>query len=415
MQNQKFFVLLSFKNLAKLQKKSMQYNYFLIIAKSVFCLFCAVCVDIVCVRAANPAMTIVIDPGHGGTSLGATGKHTREKDIVLDVALKIGKLINKQLPDVRVIYTRKTDTLITLEDRGIIANEANADLFLSIHANGNPDHAPYGTETYVMGLDKYDKNMDVARNENAAIAYEENYEKRYEGYDPDSPESFIIFSFMQNTYLDQSIALATFLESGFTTLGRHSRGIKQGPFLVLWKATMPRVLIEIGFITNPEEEEYISSEKGQNELANAIFESVQEYKKRVEGKKLAPKTLNNTRNNNDSQHPAPSQSPSTTTPVSVPKSTTKEKDKNLILPQKVTDNKTTYHVQIFSIAAPLEKNAREFKGLKNIGCYQSRNNYRYYVGKESSVKDIMHLLQEVRKKFPDAFVVKLQNNQPYKN
>ena len=205
-------------------------------------------------------MVVVIDPGHGGPSLGARGTFSLEKDIVLKVSKKLGMLVAKYHPDVELVYKRTTDTIISLEDRGTMANRVGADLFISIHANSNPKRMPYGTETYVMCLDKTDKNMGVALYENAEIIYEDNYETKYEGYNPNSPESFIMFSFMQNTNMEQSLIFAAYVEEEFARHAkRKSRGVKQGPFLVLWKTTMPSVLIEIGFISNAEEEKYIAS------------------------------------------------------------------------------------------------------------------------------------------------------------
>ncbi|GHT13469.1 N-acetylmuramoyl-L-alanine amidase [Bacteroidia bacterium] len=395
--------------------------------------------------AAKPpiSMVIVIDAGHGGEDTGAKGRFSKEKDVVLSISKKVGKLITTHMPDVQLVYTRKTDTLIALEDRGVIANSVNADLFVSIHANANLKKEPYGTETYLMGIDKSEKNMDVARDENSSIIYEENYQKRYEGYDPNSPESFILFSFMQNSYLEQSIALASYVEYEFAHYDkRRSRGIKQAPFLVLWKTTMPSVLIEVGFISNPEEEKYLSSEKGQYEIAESIAEAIFKYKKRLHSKEgLVPEVLEANKRDDDvtvattqkqpdvprfapapveDPHPTkPAKSAATTTPkpnntAATSTSSSKKDADNLLLPHKVNDNKITYHIQIFTVSKPLSKNAPQLKGFKDAACYKYNDTYRYYVGKGTSVKAMAPLLNEMQQKFPGAFVVKLQNNKPYK-
>ncbi|MDR2814383.1 MAG: N-acetylmuramoyl-L-alanine amidase [Prevotellaceae bacterium] len=340
-------------------------------------------------------MVVVIDPGHGGPSLGARGTAALEKEIVLKVAKKLGVLIVSRHPDIELLYTRTTDTIITLEDRGTMANKAGANLFISIHANSSPKKTPYGTETYVMGLDKTDKNMDVALYENAEIRLEANYETKYEGYDPNSPESFIMFSFMQNTNMEQSLTFAAYVEDEFTKHAkRKSRGVKQGPFLVLWKTTMPSVLIEIGFISNTEEEKYITSDKGQTEIAEAILQALSRYKERWEKGGLATpqadmggSNANNTGHNNKSVKSKPAVAFSRT-------------------PQKP---QATYHIQIFSTSTQLKANAQEFKGLKNVRCYGQNGTYRYCIGSADSAKELMPLLKEVRKKFHDAFIVKLRN------
>ncbi|MDR1416787.1 MAG: N-acetylmuramoyl-L-alanine amidase [Prevotellaceae bacterium] len=342
-------------------------------------------------------MVIVIDPGHGGPSLGARGIFAVEKDIVLKVAKKLGLLIVHAHPDVELVYTRTTDTIIPLEDRGALANKVGADLFISIHANSNPKKTPFGTETYVMGLDKTDKNMDVAIYENAEIVYEDSYETKYEGYNPNSPESVILFSFMQNVHMEQSLTFASYVEAEFADHAmRKSRGVKQGPFLVLWKTTMPSVLVEIGFISNLEEEKYIASERGQNEIAEAILNALSRYKAQWE----------KARNANG-------EAPSAATPGSTDGYAGGSKNMPTALPSsKGQQHRATYHVQIFSTSKRLKANAPEFKGLKNVSCYQVGSSYRYYTGSASSVNELMPLLKETRKKFRDAFIVKLRNGKP---
>ena len=228
--------------------------------------------------------TVVIDAGHGGKDPGASGPgRTREKDLALAVALKLGENITKNFPDVNVIYTRKTDVFLELHERAEIANRAKADLFIAVHINSSPNSEFYGTSTYVLGLHRTEANLDVAKRENAVILLEEDRDKNYE-FDPNSPEGHIIMSMKQNAFLDQSIALASKVENQFENFSkRKSMGVKQAGFYVLYKTTMPSLLTELGFISNPEEEKYLQSAKGQEQIASALLNAFREYKTEMEG------------------------------------------------------------------------------------------------------------------------------------
>ncbi|MGB1206665.1 MAG: N-acetylmuramoyl-L-alanine amidase family protein [Chitinophagales bacterium] len=243
---------------------------------------------------------VVIDAGHGGKDNGCSGKHTKEKGITLAIALKLGKYIEENIPNVKVIYTRKKDFFVELHERAALANRNNADLFISVHCNASSPSA-YGTETYVMGVDKSRENLDVARRENAVVLLENDYKEKYDGFDLDNPENEIIFSLYQNAYLDQSIQLAAFIEDQFKTRAkRHSRGVRQESFLVLYKTAMPSVLVETGFLTNGKEEKYLKSEAGQTYVASAIFRAFKEYKETLEGggKRAKQSQSNNYKNPN---------------------------------------------------------------------------------------------------------------------
>jgi N-acetylmuramoyl-L-alanine amidase len=245
-----------------------------------------------------------------------------------------------------------------------------------------------------MGLDKTDKNMDVALYENAEIIYEDDYETKYEGYNPNSPESFIMFSFRQNINMEQSLIFASYVEEEFAAHAkRKSRGVKQGPFLVLWKTTMPSVLIEIGFISNKEEEKYIASDKGQNEIAEAILHALSRYKAHWEKGRVTVQQASTSGVNGSASDNAQS---------------TKSKPEETFSKAPVR-NQATYHVQIFSTSKLLKANAPEFKKLKNVSYYQQNGTYRYYIGSAGSAKELSSLLKETRKKFRDAFIVKLKN------
>jgi N-acetylmuramoyl-L-alanine amidase len=228
---------------------------------------------------------VVIDAGHGGKDPGAVGAISREKNINLAVALKAGKYISENLKDVKVIYTRKDDTFIGLAERAEVANKNKADIFISIHSNAISDKRFTGAETYVLGQSMDDANLQVAMKENSVITFEQDYQTKYEGYDPNSVESFIIFSLMQNTYLKQSTEFATMIQNQFRDrVGRKDRGVRQAGFVVLWRTTMPSVLIELGFISNPEEEKYLNSSQGQDYLASAIFRAFRDYKQTIDSR-----------------------------------------------------------------------------------------------------------------------------------
>lgn len=233
--------------------------------------------------------TVVIDAGHGGHDFGCLGSNAKEKNIALAISLKLGELIEKTYPDVRVVFTRKTDVFVELHERAGIANRAKADLFICIHCNSacvrersgkeTCNEATHGPETYVMGLHKTDENLNVSRRENASVLYEKDYKTKYDGFDPNSAEANIIFTLFQNAFMSQSISFASKIQNEFEEYaGRKNRGVKQAGFLVLYRTTMPSVLVETGFLTNNSEEKYLLSEKGQSEVATSIFRAFKEYK-----------------------------------------------------------------------------------------------------------------------------------------
>ena len=227
---------------------------------------------------------ITIDAGHGGHDAGCMYGGAREKEVTLGIALKLGETIEKMMPDVKVIYTRKTDEFIELHERAGVANRNNADLFISVHCNANKKTDVFGTETFSMGLHKSEGNLDIAKRENDVILLEKDYKEQYEGFDPNSPESHIYFSFLQGAYLDQSLRLASLIESNFTKVHCASRGVKQAGFMVLWRSKMPSILIETGFLSNKNDRSQLTSNEGQQKIVDAITKGVIEYKKQVESK-----------------------------------------------------------------------------------------------------------------------------------
>ncbi len=228
---------------------------------------------------------VVIDAGHGGKDSGTTGLFSREKDIALKISLELGRIIKENLQDVEVVYTRTSDDFIELDNRAKIANKNDADVFISVHCNAVPanKHIIYGTETYVMGNHTSERNLEVAKRENSVILLEENYEERYEGFDPNSPESHILFSLYQNAYITNSLNLADKIEYQFKRrVGRNSRGVRQANFWVLWRTSMPSVLVEVGYLSNPKEERYLNDDLGQVYLASGIFRAFRDYKNELE-------------------------------------------------------------------------------------------------------------------------------------
>jgi N-acetylmuramoyl-L-alanine amidase len=228
---------------------------------------------------------VVIDAGHGGKDPGTHGIISREKDVALKIALELGRIIKENLKDVEVIYTRNNDTFVELDDRADIANKNDADVFISVHCNSVPanQNIIYGTETYVMGQHTSEGNFEISKRENSVILLEENYEERYEGFDPKSPESLILFTLYQNAYINNSLNLADKIEHQFANrVGRNSRGVRQAGFWVLWRTSMPSVLIEVGYLSNPKEEKYLNDELGQVYLASGIFRAFRDYKDELE-------------------------------------------------------------------------------------------------------------------------------------
>ncbi|MEQ9424004.1 MAG: N-acetylmuramoyl-L-alanine amidase [Cyclobacteriaceae bacterium] len=226
---------------------------------------------------------LVIDAGHGGRDPGTSGTKSREKDVALDIALELGGIINKYMPDVEVVYTRNDDSFPSLDERADIANKSGADLFISIHCNASLNKNVRGTETYVMGLHKTDDNLQVAMRENSVINLEENAEDVYDGFDPNSPESYILFSLAQNAYLNNSLMLAERVEKQFEErAGRRSRGVKSAGFIVLWRTSMPSILVETGYLSNEREERELNDDLIQTYLASGIYRAFRDYKNEIE-------------------------------------------------------------------------------------------------------------------------------------
>lgn len=319
--------------------------------------------------------TVVIDAGHGGKDPGAIGKKAYEKKITLAIALKLGNYIETKLKGVKVIYTRKTDVFIELFKRAEIANKNKAQVFISIHVNSLVSTKPSGTSTYVMGVHKSKENLEVAQRENSVILKEKGYQKNYKGFDPNSPESYIILSLLQNAHLEQSLLLAQKVQDQFRTrAGRKDRGVKQAGLVVLWNVTMPAILIETGFISNSAEEKYLLSDYGQSIIASAIYRAFRDYKNGIEkNSKFIPDDKKNAGRQN--------------------------------LSYTKTETNISFKIQIKSSTEIIPAGSKQFKGLKNVEQMEFKGIYKYYVGNTEDFKKILKLQTEVRKKIPDAFVV----------
>lgn len=367
--------------------------------------------NLYCVKVeAEPIRTIVIDAGHGGHdpgAIGASGSH--EKDVVLDVALRLGKMIQKNSPDVKVMYTRSTDVFVELYKRAEIANRNKADLFISIHCNSAPSAAACGTETFVMGVDKTNANMAIAQKENSSILKETDHENNYEGFDPYSPESYIIFSLLQNAYLSKSTHFANSVQKSFTRdLHRFDRGVKQAPFLVLWRTTMPSVLIELGFLSNRDEEAYLVSEKGKNEICTSIYKAVAEMVKAQGGS--APDVECKTEKQPEEASQAADAGTGKATEAQQPKQETVPSQTPVPDQAGQPADVLVYKVQFATttVKKPLDDYA--FRGLPKVQCQPAGKAFVYTAGEEATYEAAQEVLKAVKAKGnSDAFIVALLN------
>lgn len=348
---------------------------------------------------------VVIDAGHGGRDPGASGKHCKEKDIALKIALKTGYYIEKYLPDVEVIYTRKTDKFIELYRRAQIANENDADLFISIHCNANSSSRIYGSETYVMGLHKNEANLEVAKIENASILKEEDYKDQYEGFDPSSDLAYIIFNVYQNEFLEHSLNFASKVQNQFRErVGLKDRSVLQAGFLVLYKTTMPSVLVETGYLTNAKDEKFLMSKDGQVYIASAIYRAFKEYKKEME-KGYTPEQLIANADPEELEKENKEEDPEENIEKNTDPDIEKEK------PVKVKVNELIFRVQFTTSPKDLSVNNKRFKGLQDVWRYKHSGLYKFTVGNYQTFKQANRLKNQMRKKgYKDAFVVAFLND-----
>jgi len=328
---------------------------------------------------------VVIDAGHGGRDPGAVGAISVEKNITLAVALKTGEYIEKNLENVTVIYTRKTDTFVELRERAEIANKNNADLFISIHVNGTASNRIQGTETFIMGLTRDEANLEVAMKENSVILLESDYSTKYEGFDPKSPESYIMFTLMQNIYQQQSTNLASKIQDQFTNrVNRIDRGVKQAGFLVLYMTAMPSILTELGFITNPTEERFLNSAEGQDYLASALFRATREYINEIDRRSGIFVA-----NANEENPPSP--------PTAA-------------IIERPPADEIVFMVQIVSSTSKREMKPENFNGINDLYEIIENNRFKYASGKFNNYPETVEYRKIIEKMYPDAFVIAVKDN-----
>ncbi|MEZ4799121.1 MAG: N-acetylmuramoyl-L-alanine amidase [Flavobacteriales bacterium] len=350
-------------------------------------------------KDSSKTFTVVLDAGHGGKDPGniGTGRYKRtEKDVSLEVVTKLGNYIKENHPDVEIVYTRTGDTYPTLNDRVVLANKVKADLFISVHCNANDNKAAYGSETFVMGLHKSEESLKSAMRENASIYLEDNYEKNYAGFDPKNPDTYIALSLRENVFLDQSLTLAKGVQDQFRDrVGRKDRGVKQAGFYVIAYTNMPSILVELGFLTNKEEEDFLHSDDGKVYLSSAIYRAFKEFKDKAD--KKAGKSTQPTNNQETA--------PITNTPKP------DQKSNNEVVYNDVAKG-VKFQVQILTSSKPLDKKSSEFKGLDKVDEYLSGSVYKYMAGSTSSFQEAKDMQKNLREMgFKDAFIVAFENGE----
>jgi len=375
--------------------------------------------------AANGRFTLVIDPGHGGHDAGAIGAISKEKDINLNIALAFGRYVERNMPDVNVIYTRKSDVFIPLHQRADIANKAKADLFVSVHTNSVASgRYVKGFQVYTLGMHRAKDNLDVAKRENSVISMEKGYQQTYQGFDPNSSESYIMFEILQSGNMEKSVELARLIQrSVCSKANRNDKGVHQAGFLVLRETSMPSCLIELGFITSEEEEQFLNSQRGIDLMAHGIYEAFVEYKNRYDGKvtiPYRPSTKNQLPIENILGRLSKNTNKSSEN-VEVPKKinvvrnkqqtvkpiakATHTKDKKQPVVEKPTTDVPIFKIQIFAINRQLTPDSQLFKGHKNVSSEIEGDLYKYMIGNSADYNEILRLKEKLKQDFPQAFIV----------
>lgn len=361
---------------------------------------------------------VVIDAGHGGHDSGAVGKISKEKNINLNVALKLGNMIKKNCDDVKVIFTRTKDVFIPLNRRAEIANNAKADLFISIHTNALANNrTAKGASTWTLGLAKSDANLAVAQRENSVILYESDYKTRYAGFNPNSAESYIIFEFMQDKYMEQSVHLASLIQKQFRhTCKRVDRGVHQAGFLVLKASAMPSILVELGFISTPEEERYLNSEEGTGTLAKGIYRAFLTYKKEHEIRLTGVSRTIIPDDEEMSENELAAQQPKEEKPDSAPDQTelvaqAKPQQRPITVESATNSGEITFKIQILTSSSPLTKNDKRLKGLKDVDYYKEKGLYKYTYGASTDYNKVLRNKRAITDKFKDAFIIAFRDGE----
>lgn len=361
---------------------------------------------------------VVIDAGHGGHDPGAVGKISKEKNINLNVALKLGNMIKKNCDDVKVIFTRTKDVFIPLNRRAEIANNAKADLFISIHTNALANNrTAKGASTWTLGLAKSDANLAVAQRENSVILYESDYKTRYAGFNPNSAESYIIFEFMQDKYMEQSVHLASLVQKQFRhTCKRVDRGVHQAGFLVLKASAMPSILVELGFISTPEEERYLNSEEGTGTLAKGIYRAFLTYKKeheiRLTGVSRTIIPDDEEMSENELAATQPKEEKTDSAPVQTELvAQAKPQQRPITVESATNSGEITFKIQILTSSSPLTKNDKRLKGLKDVDYYKEKGLYKYTYGASTDYNKVLRSKRAITDKFKDAFIIAFRDGE----
>lgn len=390
-----------------------------------------------CIPAYGKDFVLVLDAGHGGHDPGAIGSFSREKNINLNIALKVGRLVEQNCSDVKVVYTRKTDVFIPLDKRTEIANNANADLFISVHTNSAPSKAAKGTETFSLGLSRSSANLEVAKRENSVILMEDDYKQRYAGFNPNSSESYIMFEFIQDKHMEQSVNLATLIQKQYKShIGRPDRGVHQDIFLVLKATAMPSVLTEVGFISNPEEEQYLNTEEGSDALARSIFRAFDQYKQKHDVRRskvkvpyrpdddedLKPEIKQSFTVSNAEKKDSAADNRKKITETATVKEETAAREKeatvkeSLAIARKKEDkvekeNKTPdengiiFKIQIITSGQKLKTNDKRFKELSPVDYYNENGTYKYTYGASEDYNKVLKTKKQIANQFKDAFII----------
>ena len=390
--------------------------------KKVTLIWALMCMFVMTSLAANKRFTLVIDPGHGGHDAGALGAISKEKNINLAVALRFGKYVEQNLPEVRVIYTRKTDVFIPLNERANIANRANADLFISVHTNALPaGKVARGFETYTLGMHRAKDNLDVAMRENSVISMEKDYQQRYQGFDPRSSESYIIFEFIQGKNMERSVDLARMIQRGVCDgASRPDKGVHQAGFLVLRETSMPGCLIELGFITTPDEERLLNNDSRVDDIARGIYEAFAKYKNKYDRSVSVPYRAKDSEEVNipkivPDQEPAPKTRVVTRGKQPKREEATPEQPKRVEKKVKKAEvaDAPVFKLQIFVGSRNLRKGDAHFKGETDYDSFQEGNLVKYTLGASTNYNEIYRLRKEKLDKFPEAFIIAFKNGQKY--
>lgn len=405
--------------------------------KKVTLIWALMCMLVMTAFAANKRFTLVIDPGHGGHDAGALGAISKEKNINLAVALRFGKYVEQNLPEVRVIYTRKTDVFIPLNERANIANRANADLFISVHTNALPaGKVARGFETYTLGMHRAKDNLDVAMRENSVISMEKDYQQRYQGFDPRSSESYIIFEFIQGKNMERSVELARMIQRGVCDgANRPDKGVHQAGFLVLRETSMPGCLIELGFITTPDEERLLNNDSRVDDIARGIYEAFAKYKNKydrsvsvpyrakdsedvnlpkiVPDQEPAPKTRVVPRGKQPKREEATPEQPKREVKKQEPKKEVKKQEPKKEVKKAEVADAPVFKLQIFVGSRNLRKGDAHFKGETDYDSFQEGNLVKYTLGASTNYNEIYRLRKEKLDKFPEAFIIAFKNGQKY--